>query len=159
MSCRGATTAATRRRRSFQGARYASMTSGAGLCANPRAKKNFGTKLKAAVRDRPMGPPITQTEETDRPVTLERPREGVVDDESAYQLRSPPREAEADGAAPVLNHHGQIGQRESVDEAFQRRAVLSRREAVARRGVRHPIAGAVIATQRQSARSAAMIRR
>src|SRR5262249_8157749 len=65
-----------------------------------------------------------------------RPGQRVTDDEAPPQLRPAAAEAEADGPAPVLNHHGHVLQTETVNEALEYAAVLSRGEVIARRWIR-----------------------
>src|SRR5215510_12418316 len=81
-------------------------------------------------------PPHDPAEHSKPAFPGERPGERVADDQVAHQLRPAAAEAEADRPAPVLDHHGQVLQAKTINEALEYVAVLSRGEVIARRRVR-----------------------
>src|SRR5262249_18199574 len=84
-----------------------------------------------------------RAEHADADLAIERPGKRVADDQPAEELGPTAGEPEPDRSAPVLHHQRQLGQRESIDEALEHRAVLARRETITCRGARHPVARVV----------------
>src|SRR6516225_11355735 len=100
------------------------------MLGEPAGEEDAGDEHEPAVEGAADGPSHDRAENADSELAVERPGERVADDQAAHELRTATAETETDRAAPVLHHQRQVVELQLVDESFQHRAVLARREPV-----------------------------
>src|SRR5262249_13859896 len=90
-----------------------------------------GHEVEPAGED-PADRPAHQPAERANPgLAVQRPGPRIADDQPNNQFGSAGGEAQADGAAPVLDHEHDVGEAQLADEALQQLALLAGQEAEA----------------------------